>query len=47
MYENILSQNYFTRSGYPKHLRYKLLQRHAKCLCDLGKHVAGLILEYS
>ena len=24
------------RSGYPKHLRYKLLQRHAKCQTDLG-----------
>jgi len=25
------------KCGYPKHLRYKLLQRHAKCLCDLNR----------
>ncbi|XP_023335424.1 SET and MYND domain-containing protein 4 [Eurytemora carolleeae] len=24
------------KSGYPVHLQYKLLQRHAKCLCELG-----------
>jgi len=25
------------KSGYPAHLQYKLLQRHAKCLCELGR----------
>ena len=29
---------YISRSGYPVHLQYKLLQRHAKCLCELGKY---------
>ena len=24
------------KSGYPKHLKYKVLQRQAKCYCDLG-----------
>ena len=24
------------KCGYPKHLKYKIFQRQAKCLCDLG-----------
>ena len=24
------------KCGYPKHLKYKVYQRQAKCLCDLG-----------
>jgi len=35
--ECLKDANLAIKCGYPKHLKYKIYQRQAKCLCDLGK----------
>ena len=31
------------KSGYPKHIRFKLLQRHAKALCEIFRFKEALV----